>query len=339
MRVLKAVQRHGLSDAVQAKFAMSIPVLDATLGSLAKDRAGRFGGYGKVTLADLAREARDGTGDAGICFELAVHQAIESRNPLIHPLISEVLDQHMGIKDNADSILFGPEKNHVIPILESTQDALTEDSRVWVGNRGQPPKLKRYIPQIINAFRRNEARNKLPRSISGIWKADLFLGGKNIDRWLGTTVKINPDQLVGAQGLRIGIYPKRTSNDTPRLDDDLKLLRIPLPYDGAFMESFYKSFYLVRAFLKADARVPGEIFLPDAEDRFVTKELEQRRNFPVRDVISVLKEMSQPDLFSAEPVTDIVPAASLTEAGLKDAPEPQDISEIVSLSPFSLTIP
>ena len=110
-----------------------------------------------------------GTGDAGICFELAVHQAIEARHPLLHPLVSEVLDKHIGIKEEAESILFGPEKNHVIPILESTQDALTEDSRVWVGNRGQPPKLKRYVPQIINAFRRSETRNKLPRSISGLW--------------------------------------------------------------------------------------------------------------------------------------------------------------------------
>jgi hypothetical protein len=183
VKVLKAIQRSRLTDALEAKLAMSVPVLEATLSSLSFDRAQRFGGYAEVTLADLARETREGSGDAGICFELAVHQAIVDRHPLIHPLISEVLDEHMGIKDDADSILFGPEKNHVIPILESTQDALTEDSRVWVGNRGQPPKLKRYIPQIINAFRRNEARNRLPRSISGIWKADLFLGGKTIDRW------------------------------------------------------------------------------------------------------------------------------------------------------------
>jgi hypothetical protein len=197
--------------------------------------------------------------------------------------------------------------------------------------------LKRYIPQIINAFRRNEARNLLPRSISGIWKADLFLGGKNIDRWLGTTVKINPDQLVGAQGLRIGIYPKRNANDGPRLDDDLKLLRIPLPYDGAFMESFYKSFFLVRAFLKSDARVPPEISLPDAEDRFVTRELEVRRAFPVRDIIGVLHEMAQRDLMLAEAVTEIVPAASLSQLGLSEAPRPEDISEIISISPISLT--
>lgn len=317
---------------------MCIPVFEATLGSLAKDRADRFGGYDKVTLADLARETIEGFGDAGICYELAVHQAIERRDPILHPLVSEVLEDLCGIPDGADSILFGPEKNHVIPILESTQEALTDESRVWVGNRGQPPKLKRYIPQIIRAFRRSDVRAGLPRSISGIWKADLFLGGKQKDRWMGTTVKINPDHLVAAQGLRLAVYPMRNDKDKPRRDDDLNLVRIPLPYDGGFMESFYKSFYLSRAFLRADARVPKPIDLPDAEDRFVTKELESRRDFAVLDVLEVIRRMSQTDLMQVESVSNIVPAASLTEAGLTDTPSPQDMSDVISLSPISLPL-
>ena len=337
MKILQSIQKTEMSDAVRAKFAMTIPVLQATASSLAGDRARRLGGYSKLTMADLAREAREGNGDAGICFELAVHQAIEQRHPLLHPIVSEVLEKFCAIPEGAESILFGPEKNHVIPILESTQNALTEDSLVWVGNQGRPPKLKKYIPQIINAFRRNEAKNNLPRSISGLWKADLFLGGKKTDRWLGTTIKINVEQLVGARGLRLGIYPKKNANDNPRKDDDLNLIRIPLPYDGAFMEAFYKSFYLVRAFLKADARVPPPISLPDAEDRFITKELELRRDFPVIDVLDVIEDMSQPDLFDRAEVGNIEPAASLTEAGLKDAPAPSDLSDMVSLSPFSLT--
>ena len=64
---------------------------------------------------------------------------------------------------------------------------------------------------------------------------------------MGTTVKINPGHLQGARGLRIGIYPKTNARDTARQDDDLNLIRLPLPYDGAFMELFYKAFYLVKA--------------------------------------------------------------------------------------------
>lgn len=102
------------------------------------------------------------------------------------------------------------------------------------------------------------------------------------------------------------------------------------------MEAFYKAFYLIRAFLKADAHVPPEVSLPDAEDRFVTRELGLRRDFPILQVLEVLQDMAQSDLLDDEPVTDVIPAASLSEAGLSEAPKPEDISELISLSPFAL---
>jgi hypothetical protein len=138
MRLLKSFQQEDINNAVQAKFAMVAPVIEATLYSVAVDRIERLGGYTEWTLHDLAREVREGAGDAGICFEWAVHDAIADRNPLIWPLASEVLTDYCGIEDGADSILFGPEKNGRIPIIESVQDALTDESRVYVGNRGQP---------------------------------------------------------------------------------------------------------------------------------------------------------------------------------------------------------
>lgn len=113
-----------------AKFAMVAPVLEATLYSVALDRIDRLGGYAAWTLHDLSREFLDGSGDAGICFEYAVHDAIASRHPLIWPLASEVLQNFCSINGGADSILFGPEKNGRIPIVESVQDALTADSRL-----------------------------------------------------------------------------------------------------------------------------------------------------------------------------------------------------------------
>jgi hypothetical protein len=230
--------------------------------------------------------------------------------------------------------LFGPEKDGRIPILESVKDSLTDEARVYVGNRGQPPKLRRYIPQIIRAFRRNEERNRLPRSINGLWKADLFLGNANTEKWVGTTVKSNAVHLEGAQGLRIGIYPKVNQRDVPRKDEDLNLVRLPLPYDGGFMELFYKSFFLVRAFLKADAHVPHPARLPDAEDRFVTKELEDRRTFTVLEVIEGIRDMSQEDLLTNEPVEDVEPTAALSEAqGLEENPVSVAQPDFISLTP------
>src|SRR5688500_8102159 len=114
MRILNALQKTGISDAVRCKFALVVPVLEATLASLQANRVQRLGGLRAVTLADLAREFRGGHGDAGICFEMAVHEAIANNDRLITPRVSEVLEKFCGITDGASSILFGPEKNHVI---------------------------------------------------------------------------------------------------------------------------------------------------------------------------------------------------------------------------------
>jgi hypothetical protein len=340
VRILRSIQLDRIQDPVRSKFAMVAPVVEATLLSLNRARIERLGGIDQVTLQDLAREVREGSGDAGICFEYAVHEAIATRNPLIRDLASEVLETFCGIPGGADSILFGPEKEGTIPILESVQDALTDDSRVYVGNRGHPAKLRRYIPQIINAFHRAEARNRLPRSISGLWKADLFIGSPTSEKWVGTTVKVQPAALQGAQGLRIGIYPRQNVTDTPRKDDALNLIRLPLPYDDAFMELFYKSFYLVRAFLRADARVPPEVDLPDAEDRFVTNELQQRAMFATVDVVRVIREMSQDGLLENQPVVSSQPTQQLSrDEGLAPAASvvhDEEADSLVSLTPEPL---
>jgi len=327
-----------IADPVRSKFAMVVPVLEATLFSLNRARVERLGGHDNVSLWDLAREYAAGDGDTGICFEWAVHDALARADSLIHPLASEVLGDFCSIGGGADSLLFGPEKDGAIPILESVKDSLTDDARIYVGNRGQPPKLKRYIPQVIRAFRRNEERNKLPRSIRGLWKADLFIGNSASEKWVGTTVKVNPQQLEGAQGLRIGVYPKRNARDVPRLDDDLNLVRLPLPYDSAFMELFYKAFFLVRAFLRSDARVPAPIDLPDAEDRFVTQELEARREFPILAVASTIRDMAQPNLIATEGVADLAPTAVISEAAGLDEDPPADAAatDFISLTPEPL---
>lgn len=336
MKILSSVQTAELTDPVRSKISMVIPVLEATLHSLPLDRTKRLGGVEKITLHDLAREFRDGSGDAGICFEYSVHDAIANGNKLIQPLASEVLEDLCRIRGEAESLLFGPEKDGRIPIHESVDNALTEDAVVYVGNAGRPPKLKRYIPQIINAFRRNEARNRLPRSISGLWKADLFLGNSGLGQWVGTTVKVNADALEGARGLRIGIYPQRNPKDRPRKDDTLNLIRLPLPYDGAFMEVYYKSFFLTRAFIKADAKVPPPVALPDSEDRLVTSELERRREFPILDVLDVLRGMAQPDLIESAAVETITPDATISaEGGLDLKPGRVASADAISLTPLS----
>jgi hypothetical protein len=110
VKVLQSIQLERVADPVRSKFAMVVPVLEATLYSVQMDRIARLGGYEEWTLADLAREYREGHGDAGICFEFAIHEAIASNNPFIAPLAGEVLNDFCSIRGEADSIILDPRR-------------------------------------------------------------------------------------------------------------------------------------------------------------------------------------------------------------------------------------
>jgi hypothetical protein len=149
MKMLKATQAMPISDDVRARYSLVAPCLEACLYSVPRTWLERLGRE-HISVAQLADIfiAHQGDGDTGICFEYAVHDAIEKKHKLIWPLVSEVLEDHCGIAGGAESILFGPEKNGVIPVLKTAEQAFTPDSRVLAGNVGQPAKLKKRIGQV-----------------------------------------------------------------------------------------------------------------------------------------------------------------------------------------------
>jgi hypothetical protein len=165
-------------------------------------------------------------------------------------------------------------------------------------------RTQEFIGAFAEALREGKIQQLmyvLPWSISGLWKADLFVGYTDTDRWVATTVKINPAQLEGAQGLRIGIVPARGGgDDLIRRDDTRNLVICPLPHDQSFMEVFYQGWGVVRQFIAADAIVPKEVNLPRQADRQVARYLQERREFAVLEVIDALQPLSQPELLQTE---------------------------------------
>ena len=195
------------------------------------------------------------------------------------------------------SILFGAEKTGSLRLIDTAKELLTDESRLLAGNRGQPAKLKRHIDAAAAVFRKKAQQILLPFSISGIWKADLFVGFTDTDRWVATTVKINRNHLEGARGLRIGIVPiLQGLTDFIQHDTSRNLVICPIPHDQAFMEVFYQGWGVVQQFVAADARVPREVALPRAPERQVAKYLVERREFTVLDVVEALKPLAQPQL-------------------------------------------
>src|SRR5437899_6064427 len=110
MRYSLQVQRDAVGEAVRARFAMIIPILSGMLFSANRMMVDAIGGYDNVTFEQFTRIYVENPGDYGICFEYAVHQAIKDRNPALHPVVRDVLEDFCNIKGGAESILFGAEK-------------------------------------------------------------------------------------------------------------------------------------------------------------------------------------------------------------------------------------
>ncbi len=66
------------------------------------------------------------------------------------------------------------------------------------------------------------------------------------------------------------------------------------------MEIFYQGWGIVQQFIRADARCPKEVALPRPPERQVARYLEDRRDFPVVDVLDALIPLSQPELLETQ---------------------------------------
>ena len=299
---ISCTQTNEVNSEYEALFSVIHPILTGLALSLKQSVVNEIGGYESMSLGLFTRLYEPGDGDCGICFEYAVHEAIVNKNPDVLNRIDSALSKYCKIKgDTPSSILFGAEKSGHLHFIESVKEHLTDNSQLLTGDRGKPIKLKKHIDGVVSAFKRQQDRAKLPSSINGLWKADLFVGNTLMDNWVGTTVKINASQLESARGLRLGIVPCRQGKNDKIVKHETKNLIIcPVPYDKSFMEIFLEGWNIVKQFILACGKMPTEVNLPSSLDRLVCKELVSRCKFPILEVIEVLKGMGQPHLMSVE---------------------------------------
>jgi hypothetical protein len=275
--------------------------LKGVLYALKEGIVRQAGGRDNISLALLARLYRAGDGDCGICFEYAVHEAMNRGDQRVLERVGDAIRLCRIQGSGPRSILFGLEKSGTLQLIDTAQSILTDESSILAGTAGRPPKLRRHLKGIVGAFRNARTRPALPFSIRGMWKADLVVGIPSADRWVGTSVKINSAQLEGAPGLRIGIVPTKSGRtDRVRLDEARNLVICPLHHDEDFMQVFYEGWRIVQAFIQADAMVPKEVSLPRSIDREVARILAERRNFPVVDVIEAIGVFAQPELLETD---------------------------------------
>jgi hypothetical protein len=301
MKVFVEKQLNAVNSEVTALVSVVRPILTSVLYGIKEEIANELNGYENIKLKMLPRLYRPGYGDVGVSFEWAVHDAIRRHDQLIIGRIIDACKMCRMPGTFYTSLMFGLEKAGRVNLIDNLNAVITDNSRLLTGTQSQPPLLKNYIRQLTAAFRRPETRKALPYSINGLWKTDLFIGTTDEDRWVGTTLKINPQNLEGARGLRIGIVPAlQGRNDRIRKDEQKNLVICPLPYNGSFMELFYTGWRIVQQFLYADAGVPFEAALSKTPERQVTQELKMRRDFNVMDIVQDLEPQSQGDLLETE---------------------------------------
>ena len=329
MKLRLQTQVNPIAEEVSATIAVVRPILEGLLWGLRKDVVAEVGGYDKVKLKMLPRLYRRGDGDIGLCFEYAVHHAIRTGQGAVCERVADALRLCNVPGKDLQSLLFAVEKTGKLDLLETVRDALTDESRLLYGTRGRPVKLKKHIDHVAAAFSRPSARLALPESISGLWKADLFLGNADDDGWVGTTIKVNANDLRAERGLRVGIVPTRQGKKDRVVKDEARNLVVcPLPYDGSYMELFFSGWRIVQQFIAADARLPDEDGLPLPHERQVARELEMRRESTLLRVVEVLEVQAQPGLIdstehNASTSSERAPeVAAIAEAVL--APVPRD---------------
>lgn len=76
-------QQNPVADEVSAITAVIRPILEGVLYALKTDVVAEIGGYENIKLKMLPRLYRPGDRDCGICFEYAVHDALNRNEPSV----------------------------------------------------------------------------------------------------------------------------------------------------------------------------------------------------------------------------------------------------------------
>ncbi|WP_146197452.1 hypothetical protein [Promicromonospora sp. AC04] len=306
MEIREERQLNPVADEVSGLVAVTRPIIVGLLHSIGEEYLEPHGGRENMRLADLGRVRKASDGDLGVAFEYAIHDAVMRQEEVITDRVATALKKVKITQGDPASILFAIEKTGAKQLVETKRELITPESRALSGKRGQPVKLQGYLNQLAAAFHRPTSRVQLPRSIRGLWKADLFLGSAEPDRWVGASVKINRLQLDGAEGLRIGIVPTSSGkSDAVRLDESRNLVVCPVPHDFSFMQVFYTGMRIVQALVASDFKMPSDALLPEPAHREVARIYVERRNFKIGEVLDAVSTFAQPSLLetTAENVT------------------------------------
>ncbi|HEV2372227.1 MAG TPA: hypothetical protein VGS19_08665 [Streptosporangiaceae bacterium] len=300
MEIWEDRQKNPVADDVSALVAVTGPIISGVLQSVPLDVTNRFGGRDQLPLKMLGRLRKLGKGDCGIAFEYAVHDAVVSHEPVVAERVAEALSK-CGVRGtNPASIFFAVEKSGAQELISTEPGLVMDNSPVLLGGDGKTVSLREQLAAIGATFRRPGSFLNLAQSIRGLWKAELFLGGGNLDQWVSTRVYANPRDVRAVRGLQIAIVPNATGYpDVVKLDEQKNVVICPLPYDGSFIKVFYEGWRIVQALCARNFRAGDRFDAQDPVTREVTRMFVERREFPILDVVEAVRKFGQPELLTS----------------------------------------
>ncbi|MGP9760681.1 hypothetical protein [Corynebacterium sp. AOP12-C2-36] len=313
MEIRKERQLSPVADEVSALIAVTRPIIAGLLHSIAEEHLEVHGGRKKLLLKNIGRVRKSSDGDLGVAFEYAVHDAINRHEESVIDRVETALRVAKIRGGSPDSILSAIEKSGSKQLIDTRRDLITPDSQLMTGRPGRPIKLQAQLNNLSAAFRRPQVRTGLPKSINGLWKADLFLGSAASDRWLGATVKVNPRSLEAANGLRVAIVPSSSNkSDAVKKDEAKNLIVCPIPYDPSFMLVFYEGMRIVQSLVRNDFNMPKDVELPAPSHRETARVYVERREYSVEDVLEATSPYAQPHLLETKPEDVMTETIDLT---------------------------
>jgi hypothetical protein len=312
MEIWEDRQRNPVADEVSALVAVTGPVIAGVLRSVSSDGPAAFGDRGRLPLKLLGRAGQETAGDCGIAFEYAVHEAVISGAPTVVERITDALGKCGISGGDPASILFAVEKSGAQQLISTEPGLVSGNSPVLLSEGGRPVGLREHLSAMGAAFRRPSTQPSPAHSIRGRWRADLFLGTAQADRWVATSVNAGLADLPPGPGPRIAIMPwsngsngSNGHSDAVRLADHGDVAICPVPQDGSFVQIFHEGWRIVQLLCARDFEMPGPDDVPNPLHREVARIFVERREFPVVDVIEAIKKFAQPGLLTT--TREVVP--------------------------------
>jgi hypothetical protein len=306
MEIWEDRQKNPVADDVSALVAVTGPIIAGVLRSVSAEVSNTFGERDRLPLKMLGRLRKEAAGDCGIAFEYAVHDALNSRDPIVVERVADALDKCGIAQGGPASILFAMEKSGAQELISTEPSLVTENSPMLLGEGGRPVSLRDSLSAIGAAFRLPDPFLNVAQSIRGLWKTELFFGSADLDRWVRASVSISQALLAGAREPRIVVVPSMEGySDAIKLDEQRNIVICPVPHDGRFMQIFHEGWNIVQALCVRNFEMSGIDDILSPVHREVARIYAERREFPILEVVEATRKFAQPELLTTS--TEIVP--------------------------------